>query len=280
MQPTLFVSHGSPMTALEPGPAGQFMQRLGQGIVSAFGQPRAVLAISAHSLSRALRVSAAPKHRAIYDFGGFSPKLYTLEYNAAGSPDVAQRVQHLLRDAGHVCHVHDQPGLDHGAWVPLRFMFPKADIPIVPLSWLPHASPHDLWSLGASLAPLLKEGVLLMASGSITHNLSWFMRGAPLSLDAPEHPSSTAFRDWFASATSARQWQALTDYRRLAPHAVDMHPTDEHLLPWFIAAGAGGESHAGQRLHSSAAYSVIGMDTYAFGETAQRLHDAMALAHA
>jgi 4,5-DOPA dioxygenase extradiol len=280
LQPALFVSHGSPMTALEPGTAGRFMRDLGEGIVSTFGKPRALLVISAHSLSRESMVSAAPLHQAVHDFGGFSPELYTLQYSPVGSPEVAQRVHRLLQAAGLACHVHNQAGLDHGAWVPLRFMFPGADVPVVPVHWSPYASPQDLWRMGSCLSPLLNEGVLLMASGSITHNLGWFMRGGPKSLNDAEHPASTAFREWFADASAARNWPHLMDYRRLAPNAIDMHPTDEHLLPWFIAAGAGGEHHAGQRLHASAAYSVIGMDTYAFGESARRLHDALAHAHA
>src|SRR5690349_1808861 len=135
--PSLFVSHGSPMIALEPGAAGAFMQRLGPAVDAAFGRPKAIVSISAHTAARVPVLLAAPRHEAIYDFGGFDPKLRTLRYDAPGAPALAAEVKRLLDRAGLGAHVVDEGGLDHGIWTPLRFMFPAADIPVLPLAWSP-----------------------------------------------------------------------------------------------------------------------------------------------
>src|SRR5437764_12764757 len=114
--PSLFVSHGSPMIALEPGAAGAFMQRLGPLFDVAFGRPRAIVTVSAHTAAPVPVVLAAPRHEAIYDFGGFDPKLRTLRYDAAGDPTLAKRIVQLLQSAGIAAQAVDQGGLDHGAW--------------------------------------------------------------------------------------------------------------------------------------------------------------------
>jgi 4,5-DOPA dioxygenase extradiol len=274
MTPSVFISHGSPMTALEPGAAGAFMRRLGPAIATAFGRPQAIVALSAHSLTREPVLLAAARHEAVYDFGGFDPKLYTLRYDAPGAPALARRAQGLLAQAGIAAHESADGGLDHGIWTPLRYMFPDADIPVLPLAWVPSHDPARQFALGEALAPLAGEGILVMGSGSITHNLQLFFGSRP-ALDAPERPESAAFRDWFAERSAARDWEALFDYRRRAPHAAFMPPTDEHLLPWFIAAGAGGRDAAPVRLHASAAHGVIGMDLYAFGPEAATLKAAL-----
>jgi 4,5-DOPA dioxygenase extradiol len=223
------------MTALEPREAGAFMQTLGHTLRSQFGAPRAVLAISAHTLTREPVLLAAPRHEAIYDFGGFDPALYQLRYDVAGAPALAQEVQHLLNVAGLPAHVLPEGGLDHGIWTPLRYMWPDADVPVLPLGWPPNASPKDLMRLGAALAPLAQQGVLVMGSGSITHNLQRVFSGGRMVVDQPITPESAAFRNWFAERSAARDWSTLQAYRSQAPHAVLMHPTDEHLLPWFVA---------------------------------------------
>jgi 4,5-DOPA dioxygenase extradiol len=272
--PPIFLSHGSPMTALEPGAAGAFMQRLGPAIDATFGRPKAVLAISGHMLTREPVLLAAARHEAIYDFGGFDPKLRTLRYDASGAPALSERALRLLTAAGIQAQVVNEGGLDHGTWTPLRYLYPDADMPVLPLAWVPTASPEQQQLLGQALATLTDEGVLVMGSGSITHNLSLFMQGRP-AIDAPEYPPSHAFRDWWADTAAQKDWAALHDYRRQAPHAVAMHPSDEHLLPWFVAAGAGGRDAAPLRLHASAAYAYIGMDAYAFGPQADRLAQAL-----
>jgi 4,5-DOPA dioxygenase extradiol len=274
--PPLFVSHGSPMTALDPGAAGAFWQRLGAAIDATFGRPRAIVALSAHSLTREPVLLAAARHATVHDFGGFPDALYRLRYDAPGAPALAPRVHALLAGAGVAAHVVDDGGLDHGIWVPLRVMYPDADVPVLPLAWVPSEPPSAQFALGQALAPLAADGVLVLGTGSLTHNLRLL---APFTgrgpVDQPERAESAAFRDWFVQRSAARDWDALFDYRRQAPHAALMHPTDEHLLPWFGAAGAGGRDAAPQRLHASVTYGALGMDTYAFGPQAPALARAL-----
>ena len=270
--PSIFVSHGSPMTALEPGAAGAFFRALGPALDATFGRPRAILAVSAHTATRAPVLLAAPRHEAVYDFGGFDPELYTLRYDAAGAPALAGRVGELLGAAGLPVHQVAEGGLDHGIWTPLRYIYPDADVPVLPLAFVPSWTPAQQFAFGAALAPLRAEGVLVLGSGSITHNLRRvFADGLRGPVDKPEIPESAAFRRWFEARSATRDWDALLDYRARAPHAVDMHPTDEHLLPWYVAAGAGGRAQAPLRLHDSLTYGCLGMDAYAFGESAPAL---------
>jgi 4,5-DOPA dioxygenase extradiol len=215
---------------------------------------------------------AGTRHEAIYDFGGFDSALYTLRYDAPGAPDLARRVADLMSAAGLPVHLTPEGGLDHGNWTPLRYMYPDADVPVLPLAFVPTQRPAQQFALGESLAPLADEGVLVLASGSITHNLRRvFEHGLRGPVDRPEIAESAAFRHWMLERSAARDWEALFDYRAQAPHAADMHPTDEHLLPWYIAAGAGGRGHAPMRLHDSVTYGSLGMDAYAFGAQAARL---------
>jgi 4,5-DOPA dioxygenase extradiol len=273
----IFISHGSPMTALEPRAAGAFMQQLGPAIDAAFGRPKAILAISAHTLARTPVLLAAARHQAVYDFGGFDDALYTLRYDAPGAPALAGDVADLLQSAGIAVQRVEQGGLDHGIWTPLRYMWPAADVPVLPLAFVPNWSPQQLFALGAALAPLAARGVLIMGTGSITHNLRRvFSGGRPGDADAPEVAESAAFRQWMLQRSRERDWPALFDYRRAAPHALDMHPSDEHLLPWYVAAGAGGMDAPPLRLHDSLTFGCLGMDTYAFGTTAPLLQHAMA----
>jgi 4,5-DOPA dioxygenase extradiol len=276
--PPLFVSHGSPMIALQPGTAGAFLQRLGPVIEQRFGRPRAILAISAHTTTREPVLLAAQRHDTIHDFGGFPQPLYEMRYDAPGAPELARETAGLLARAGIAAHLVDEGGLDHGIWTPLLHMWPQADIPVLPLSLVPFAPPAAQFALGEALAPLAGEGVLILGTGSITHNLRLaFARGR---LDGtgegvPEMPESAAFRTWVHERAVARDWPALFDYRRQAPHAALMHPTDEHWLPFYPPAGAGGREATPVRLHDSLTFGVLGMDAYAFGPQAAALQEAL-----
>lgn len=268
--PALYLSHGSPMIALEPGATGAFLQRLGPAIDAAFGRPRAILAVSAHTLTREPVLLAAPRHEAVHDFGGFPQALHEMRYDAPGAPALAEEVRALLAASGIAAHVVAEGGLDHGIWTPLRYVYPAGDVPVLPLAWMPTQPPAQQFALGQALAALRARGVLVMGSGSITHNLrllQTFTGRAPV--DAPERPESAQFRHWFAERAAARDWPALFDYRAQAPHASLMHPTDEHLLPWFVAAGAGETgaqaAAAPLRLHETHTYGALGMDAYSFG---------------
>jgi 4,5-DOPA dioxygenase extradiol len=273
--PALFVSHGSPMIALEPGAAGAFLQRLGRAIDRTHGKPGAIVAVSAHTVAREPVLLAGDQHEAVHDFGGFDPRLYEMRYDAPGAPNLAPRVALLLQAAGLPVHVAGDAGLDHGIWTALRYLWPEADVPVLPLAFVPTQPPAAQFRLGEALAPLREQGVLVLGTGSITHNLRRvFAGGLRVSPDQPEIPESAAFRAWMAERAAERDWDALLDYRRRAPHAADMHPTDEHLLPWYAAAGAGGRDSTPVRLHDSVTYGSLGMDVYAFGDEAQVLKEA------
>ncbi len=254
------------MIALEPGAAGAFLRRLGPAIDAAFGRPKAILVLSAHTLAREPTLLAAPQHAAVHDFGNFDQRLFSLRYDAPGAPALAERVAELVP-----LHVAAQGGLDHGIWTALMYLVPQADVPVLPLAWSPHESPAALFALGQALAPLADEGVLIIGTGSMTHNLRRAFANGLHDAGQPELAGSKAFRDWMQERSQARDWQALFDYRRLAPHAIDMHPSDEHLLPWYAAAGAGGSKATPYRLHDSVTFGAIGMDTYAFGPNAALL---------
>lgn len=258
--PTLFVSHGSPMLAVEDSPARRFLQGLGRSLPV----PRAILVASAHWESMGgPAVSLAPQPETIHDFGGFPQVLYDLDYPAPGAPQLAEKAALLLEQAGYAVARSPQRGLDHGAWVPLRLLYPEANIPVTQISILRGASPADHMSLGRALAALREDGVLVIGSGSLTHNLYEF-RGGPIDAPAPEWV--TTFDTWMAEKLHAGDSAALLDYRNKAPSAVRNHPTEEHLLPLFVAMGAAGEGAGAKRLHSSHEYGVLAMDVYAFGE--------------
>jgi 4,5-DOPA dioxygenase extradiol len=267
--PPVFLSHGSPMTALEPGAAGAFWSRLGPALVATFGRPKAVLVVSAHTLAKRPVLLGAARHEAVHDFGGFDERLYRMRYDAPGAPALAANVAARLADAGFEAGVSDAGGLDHGIWVPLRFVFPAVDLPVLPLAWPAHAPPSELVALGRALAPLAAEGVWIVGTGSITHNLRRVFAGGRMDTGAPATPESAAFRDWIADRAAAGDEAAIAAYRTRAPHAALMHPTDEHLLPLHVALGAGGGP--GLRLHASHTHADLGMDAYAFGPGAAAL---------
>jgi 4,5-DOPA dioxygenase extradiol len=277
--PALYVSHGSPMIAIDPSPAAAFLQRLGPAVDAAFGRPRAVVMVSPHTSTHEPVVQAAARHMAVHDFGGFPAELYRLRYDAPGDPALAEQVAQRLLDAGlpvHVVGEGEEGALDHGIWTVMRRAWPAADVPVVPLSLVPHWSAQQQWAMGAALAPLREQGVLVIGSGSLTHNLRRFMSQRGLaSGDAPVAADVQAFRDWVHDRARARDWAALRDWPRAAPFADDQHPTDEHWLPFYVGAGAGGEEAVPHRIHASVDGGLLAMDAYAFGPGAVDLARAL-----
>jgi len=254
MLPSLFISHGSPMLALEPGASGPALTLL----AAALPRPRAVLVVSAHWESYELRVGNAAQPRTWHDFGGFPAELYAVQYPAPGEPQLAQQVRQLLIDAELPTELDEQRPRDHGAWVPLMLMYPDADIPVVQLSLPSHAGPALQVRVGQALRSLREQGVLLVGSGSITHNLGELNWRAGPEVIAPW---AGEFRDWMVERLHQDDRAALLDYRRQAPHAVRNHPSDEHLLPLFFALGAGEHFSL---VHSGFTYGALGMDVYRF----------------
>lgn len=261
MLPTLFVSHGAPTLPITEAPAKRFLEGLGAALPE---RPRAILVVSAHWETEEPTVNAVGVNDTIHDFGGFPAELYEINYPARGAPDLAERVRGLIEHAGWPSGVDRRRGLDHGAWVPLMLMYPEHEIPVVQLSVQTRLGPDDHFELGRALQSLRADGVLVLASGSFTHDLSEF-RTYRETLEAPEPVWVSDFADWFDTALQAESTDDLLDYRRLAPYAVKNHPTEEHLLPLYVALGAAGERPSIKRLHASTTHGVLRMDVYAFG---------------
>jgi 4,5-DOPA dioxygenase extradiol len=260
MMPALFLSHGAPTMPLEAGETGDAWRQLGAQLP----KPSAILVISAHWETPVPTVSLAVKPEIIHDFYGFPEALYKLRYPAPGAPEMAQAVALCLQQANIPVQLDDTQGLDHGAWVPLSFLFPQADIPVAQLSLQPHKDPSWHVAIGRAIRPLREQGVLIVCSGAITHNLRAVFRhpqGEPV-------PSwVTEFRDWTASRIAAGDLQALIEYRDRAPHAVQNHPTDEHLLPLFVALGAANKIEDALHLNRVTTYGLLAMDAWLFDAT-------------
>ena len=257
--PSLYISHGSPMTALDPGQLGK---RLAE-VTAALPRPKAVVIATAHWLAHKPTVGGAAQPETIHDFYGFPRELFEIHHPAPGAPAVSAHVMQLLERAGLSPALDATHGLDHGAWVPLRLMYPQADIPVVPLSIQPNLGPAHQYAVGQALAPLRDEGVLVIGSGSITHNLHDFRAGYS---EQHEAPYVRPFIEWIEQKLSAGDIDALLDYRSQAPYAKHAHPTDEHLLPFYVALGAAGRHSKAQRIDAGIDLGFLAMDIYRFDE--------------
>ncbi len=257
-KPVLFVPHGAPTFALRPGAAGAALAAAARELPA----PRAIVIVSAHWDTAIPTVGFADRPRTIHDFSGFPDELHAIRYPATGCREAADEVVRAIAGAGLPVARDEQRGLDHGAWVPLRLMFPDADVPVVPLSLQSHGGPELAFRLGQALAPLATRGFLVIASGNITHNLRDYQRAARDGSGTPAYVR--AFADWIAERIAADDTAALLDYRRQAPDGVRAHPSEEHLLPLFVAFGAGGDNAQARRLHAGIDDYVIAMDAYEF----------------
>ena len=259
----LFVSHGAPLLVIEESPARNHLSSLGKNL----GTPKAILVVSAHHESRGASVSvtSSAKPETIYDFSGFPEELYQITYGAPGDPKLASQIIACLTEAGLSAVADASRGFDHGAWVPLHLMYPDADIPVVQVSINMQKSPQWHYGLGLALAPLRREGVLIIGSGSATHNLREFFKG-DYQLDSESPEWVTSFADWLADRLGAGDVSAVLDAVASAPDGYKNHPTMDHILPLFVAMGAGGEYAKGVRLHKSTNYGVLAMDVYSFSE--------------
>ncbi len=261
MMPTIFLSHGSPMLPLIEAPSRDFLSGLGTWVEAGWGRPAAILVASAHWETAQPAVNAVAVNETIYDFRGFPPALYQLTYPAPGDAALAERVAEQLAEAGLPSSIDRHRGLDHGAWCPLLMAWPQADVPVLQLSVQSHLGPAHHLQLGQAIAGLRREGVLVVGSGSWTHDLRRFRGQA---IDAPEAPDVIAFSDWMDAALVEGRTCDLLTYRSKAPFAVQEHPTEEHLLPLYVALGAAGAGARPERLHHSATYGILRMDAYAF----------------
>jgi 4,5-DOPA dioxygenase extradiol len=255
--PSLFISHGAPTFALDPGLLGANLREMGSRISGV----RAVLVVSAHWQTRGVQVMTTAAPETVHDFGGFAPELYRLEYPAPGAPEVALEAGRLLADQGFEVGEDAQRGFDHGAWVPMLHLFPHARLPMFQVSM-----PYDLdtagaWRLGRALAAMRDTGVLIVGSGSLTHNLYEVRQnGSDIASYARE------FGSWVRDAVLAHDTDHLIRYRRNAPHAERAHPTEEHYLPLLVAVGArtaGNETP--EVIEGGMTYGVLSMESYAWG---------------
>ncbi|TWI00938.1 4,5-DOPA dioxygenase extradiol [Luteimonas cucumeris] len=255
--PSLFLSHGSPMLALEDSAAGRFLDGLGTQLP----RPKAILVASAHFTADQPTLGGHAWPHTIHDFSGFPAPLYQIRYPAPGDPDLAGQIARRLADDGLSPAVRNDLGIDHGVWVPLRRMYPLADIPVVSLSVMPHGTAAQHYAVGQALAPLREQGVLVIGSGGFIHNLGdldWRHKGAALA------PWAHEFSEWMHAMLSTRDWTALLDWRQRAPHAAHAHPTVEHLMPLFVALGASGATPGVRTLHRSHEFGSLALDAFAF----------------
>ena len=254
--PSLFVSHGAPSFALEPGLAGPRLAALGR----ALPRPEAVLVVSAHWTTAAPRVGTAAQPETIHDFGGFDPALYRLSYPARGHAALARRTIERLNAAGWPAQSDEHRGLDHGAWVPLMHLFPAADVPVFQVSLPSRLDAERAWAFGQALAPLADEGVLIVGSGSLTHNLYEFRSG-----HGQEAAYAAEFAAWVREAVEQGDHVRLLRTLDDAPQARRAHPTAEHFWPLLVAAGAADLAPPAQVIEGGVVHGVLSMDSYAFG---------------
>ncbi|MBK8072280.1 MAG: dioxygenase [Ramlibacter sp.] len=260
--PALFVSHGAPLFAVDPGETGPALTRFGAELTAREGGVRGVVVMSPHWMARAPAVMTNPAPATWHDFGGFPQALYELQYPAPGEPALGGRVLELLHQVGIDAMADDQRPMDHGAWVPLMHLFPDATVPVVQVALPVRWGPAEVFAMGQALQPLREQGVLVLGSGSMTHNLAEFFGG-----EREPAPYVLEFSRWIESAITHGSLKALLDYRREAPHAQRAHPTEDHFLPLFFALGAGGFGEAGaspEYLSREVMYSMLSMDAFAF----------------
>lgn len=254
--PTLFISHGAPTFALDPGRAGANLAALGRRLP----RPQAVLVVSLHWMTRQPQATLALRPETIHDFGGFDPALYTLQYPVEGAHLAARRALDLLHAAGFAATGNADRGLDHGAWVPLMHLYPNAEVPVFQVSLPVSMDAAGAYDYGRALAPLASEGVLIVGSGSLTHNLYEFRLGDPRA-----EAYAAEFAHWVRDAVLAGDHERLRQALAIAPHARRAHPTAEHYLPLLVAAGAAAQAVPASVIEGGIVHGVLSMDSFLFG---------------
>lgn len=260
MLPSFFVAHGAPLLAIEDNEYTQFLQKLG----SELPKPKAVVVFSAHWESPVQQVGDVDEYSTIYDFYGFPQELYEIQYPAKGAKDIAGEIKELFRKEGIPFAVDTSRGLDHGAWVVLRLLYPKADIPVVSLSVNQQLPPEEQYKIGRSLSSLREKDVLIIASGGTVHNLraiGWERDGMVNDQWAVE------FDQWLEKQLMIWDTAKLFQYEELAPHAAMAVPGygKEHFIPLFYAMGAADDVRKAKLLHRSYRYGNLSHSVWQFG---------------
>ena len=251
--PTLFLSHGAPTLALDPGETGIAWRKL----AAELPRPEAILCISAHWMTEEPSLSAPAQNETIHDFYGFPEPLYRMHYDPPAAPDVAQAIRDLLASSGFISSIDRARGLDHGAWVPLRIMYPEADIPTAQLSIQLDRDAAWHYRIGTALRMLREAGVLILASGGAVHNLRALARTG-----GPAADWARRFDEWLAAALAEGRTGELLDWTTRAPFAQMAQPTPDHFLPLFVALGAAGEGARGERLHQGFTLGSLSMAAF------------------
>lgn len=258
MIPSLFIAHGAPLLAIEDNDYTQFLSQLGGKLP----RPRAVVVFSAHWVTRTQKVSEVQEYDTIYDFGGFPDALYQIKYPAKGHQQVARQIEDLFTSNGIPFEVDTNRGLDHGAWVVLRMLYPNADIPVIAMSVNPRLSPEQQYKIGQSLQSLRAEDVLIIGSGGTVHNL-----GAVQFHESSINEWALEFDQWLE--TYLKQWDldSLYRYDSLAPNASLAVPPhgNEHFIPIFYAMGAADDARTATLLHRSYRYGNLSHSVWQFG---------------
>jgi 4,5-DOPA dioxygenase extradiol len=258
--PAVFISHGSPMVAIETDDYTRALGSLG----ARYPDARALVVVSAHWQEPwPLRVTAWQRSRIIHDFGGFPEPLYRLDYPAPGAPDLAAEIAERLSGSGHRVALDRERGLDHGAWVPLRLAWPAATIPVIEVSLPAPATPRQLFDVGRALSPLRRQGVLFIGSGGMVHNLRRVRFADEF---APVDDWAAAFDEWVAARIAEGALEALFSYGSLAPHASLAVPTTEHFDPLFVVLGAVFEDEKQTSVYAGFRYGNLSMRSLAFGD--------------
>ncbi len=254
----LFLPHGAPTFALDCGAAGAAISK----VAREFKTPRAVLCISPHWETRIPTVGTAVQLETIYDFYGFDDRLYKIKYPATGCPELAGEVRKSFKIKGLECLEDPTRGLDHGAWIPLRQLYPDANVPVVPISLPERARPEQAYKIGEALAEFADQGILILASGNLTHNLGDYGQIKMLGGKTPTYVQ--AFADWLNEMLCKGDVDSLINYRSISKEAIRAHPSEEHLMPLFVAMGAAGKGAKAKAFYRGISDYVLAMDGYVF----------------
>jgi 4,5-DOPA dioxygenase extradiol len=259
MMPSLFIAHGSPLLAIENNDYTKFLNQLGQNLP----RPKAIVLFSAHWESEVQQVSRVDQYSTIYDFGGFDQHLYTIQYPAQGNQDIANEIECLFTKNGIPFKSDTTRGLDHGAWVVLRLLYPNADIPVISMSVNRNLTPDEQYKIGKSLSELREKDILIIASGGTIHNLralKWVDNGEVDSW-------ALEFDDWLASKLDNWDLQSLFNYDSQAPRASLAVPPygNEHFIPIFYAMGAADNDPKATLLHREFRYGNLSHSVWQFG---------------
>lgn len=259
MIPSLFVAHGAPLLAIEDNDYTQYLQKLGQTLP----RPKAILLFSAHWVYGEQVVSEVEQYSTIYDFYGFPNALYQIQYPAKGNNQLSKEIEALLTESAISYKIETERGLDHGAWVVLKLMYPNIDIPVISMSVNPHLSPAEAYKIGKSLAALKEQDVLIIGSGGTVHNLRMVSMGRG---EENIDDWATDFDQWLETNLTNWDIEALDNYRSLAPNAEFAVPQygEEHFIPLFYAMGAGDEHKKATRLTLSYRYSNLSHSVWQF----------------